>query len=354
MATWRGGRRAVPAALALLLTGLIWVETAWAAGGSPVPAPAGAVDRRESDAPLRVYAGENRIQPDLLRQVDALVEAYLAFYAYINVGLIRDGAVVLTRSYGRNRLDSREVYASVAKPVTAVIALSLLEEGLIRSLDDPIAQYADRYARSLPEQYADTPITFRHLLTHRSGIVHLSRKWKRGKLDLLFRPGTDTSYSTKGYTVLGDVLTETTGKTFNRLVKHYIGEPVEAASFRADPVFLDSPGGRVYSTIRDMALFAAGVMEGRYVSTDLLLEEAFQEYGEDRFGAIGMGWYCDNVGTPDLLAYHAGSNGRPRAYIILEPIQKTGVVLTGRNRSSSRDYYFRELAPRLLEMLRRR
>ena len=171
---------------------------------------------------------------------------------------------------------------------------------------------------------------------------------------LLFRPGTETSYSTKGYTVLGDVLVKITAKTYNRLVKQSVGEPVAAASFRADPVFLDSPGGRVYSTIRDMALFAAGVMEGRYVSTDLLLEEAFQAYGEDRFGAIGMGWYCDLVGTPDLLVYHAGSNGRPRAYISLRPIQKTAVVLTGRNRTSDRDYYFRELAPKLLETLEAR
>jgi CubicO group peptidase (beta-lactamase class C family) len=101
----------------------------------------------------------------------------------------RDGELVLLASLGRRDLGSgRRVerdtifrIASLTKPVTSAAALMLLDEGRF-ALDDPIVLHAPELAhvRVLrdPEgpldatDEAERPITFRDLLTHRSGLTY--------------------------------------------------------------------------------------------------------------------------------------------------------------------------------------
>ena len=299
----------------------------------------------------KYFTGINHLDSDDDLEINTCIQRYLPNYNYINAALVHDGEIILTRTYGANRLDLRDVYASVSKPVTAMIFLQLLEQGIIDSIDDPIELYSSRYAGSMPAEYADTPITFMHLLTHQSGIPHEGRIWQDGALHLLFKPGTEVSYSTKAFRVLGEVLQEITGKSFNRLVQENIGEPVGAASFRADSVILDSPGGRVYSTIEDMARFAIGATDETYVTNELLYGTALKHYAEDASGEICLGWYGTNLDNDDLAAYHAGSNGRPRAFIAVKPIRKMAVALTGRNRSEQGSHDFGQLTIELMEIL---
>src|SRR3954471_24879452 len=101
----------------------------------------------------------------------------------------RDGAVVQTATLGRRDLmsglpverDTIFRIASMTKPVTTVAALMLLDEGRF-DLDEPITQCAPELARMRvlrdPEGPLDQtdeamrPITFRDLLTHRSGLTY--------------------------------------------------------------------------------------------------------------------------------------------------------------------------------------
>jgi len=101
----------------------------------------------------------------------------------------RDGAVLQTAAVGRRELVSgRPVerdtifrLASLTKPVTSVAALMLLDEGRF-ALDEPITGCAPELARMRvlrdpngPLDQTDEarrPITFRDLLTHRSGLTY--------------------------------------------------------------------------------------------------------------------------------------------------------------------------------------
>ena len=101
----------------------------------------------------------------------------------------RGGEVIQSAVIGRRTLDSalpvqRDTIfriASMSKPVTTVAALTLLDEGRF-DLDDPIAKCAPELARlrvlrnpdgPLDESdEAARPITFRDLLTHRSGLTY--------------------------------------------------------------------------------------------------------------------------------------------------------------------------------------
>src|SRR3954471_17354961 len=101
----------------------------------------------------------------------------------------RDEAVVQTAAAGRGdlvsglRVEGDTIFriASLTKPITTVAALMLLDEGRF-DLDDPITQCAPELTRMRvlrdpngpldQTDEATRPITFRDLLTHRSGLTY--------------------------------------------------------------------------------------------------------------------------------------------------------------------------------------
>ena len=298
------------------------------------------------------YTAVNLLSASRSGEIDRVVSSYLKGYSYISVGLIGPDGTLLVRSYGSDRIGKTDVYASVSKPVTATIFFSMLENGEIHSVDDPIGLYSDKYKDVMPADYGNLNLTFKHLLSHQSGIPHHDRIWDRGKLKLAFKPGTQAMYSTRGYGVLGEVLCGIAGMNYNHLVRTYIGEPVGAGSFSAPSFLFEAPGGLVRSTISDMVRFAEGVLDHTYVGSALQHDLQWVPYAQDQQGQIGMGWYLNNVGTDSLAVYHAGSNGKPRAFIALRPDQHIGVVLLGKRSSSKGSQLFYQLAMDLIQELR--
>ena len=297
------------------------------------------------------YSAINLLGDAEAQVLDQILFQFINQYEYISVGLLKENKIIFSGSFGADRIGRKDVYASVSKPVTSIIFFQLLEDGTINSVDDPISSYSEKYSDATPEKFIDSPVTFAHLLTHQSGIPHHDRIWKDGKLDLQFEPGTGTMYSTRGYGVLGDVLCEITGLNYNELVKTYIGQPLEAKSFSANPIFFEAPGGLVYSSITDMAYMAKGVLENTYLADITQKEVQWVPYGEDGVGKVGMGWYVNHYGTDSLAIFHAGSNGKPRAFIALRPIENKGVVLLGKRNESEGSQLFYALASELIHLL---
>jgi len=128
-------------------------------------------------------SGKNSIEDVLRPAIDAGELAGAAALVW------RDGAVQDIATVGRRDLASgapveRDTIfriASMTKPVTSVCALTLLDEGRFE-LDEPIIETAPELARlrvlrdpdgPLDEtDEAARPITFRDLLTHRSGLTY--------------------------------------------------------------------------------------------------------------------------------------------------------------------------------------
>ncbi|UCE22020.1 MAG: serine hydrolase [Candidatus Aminicenantes bacterium] len=295
-------------------------------------------------------AKANRLDNSTRIKVDDKVFDFLLHYKWMAVGIIQDGEIAYLRSFGKkNMLEKDAVYASVSKPVTSVIFVLLLKQGLIRNLDDSIFDYSKKYGQDvMPEQYAGANLTFRHLLTHQSGIPHINKPlWKDGKLNLQFQPGTKTEYSTNGFAVLGEILEEITGKSYSDLVKEYVGKPVQASSFWAEGTFR-APGARVHSTPEDFARFAQGVINHTYMSERDFTNILAKDYGESALGWGGSDWDTD-----DFVMGHAGSNGKPRAYILIKPKKKLGVVLMGEANSTKEDIWFLNLGSILMDIIDR-
>lgn len=270
--------------------------------------------------------GVNQLEAIFSAEIDDIVYEMLPEYFYVNIGLVYDGEVVFTRSYGNNAVNKDYVYASVSKFVTAIIVMQLVVEGKIENLDDNIWKYSPRYENCMPEKYADSPLTIKHLLSFKSGVPHNNEPtWKNGKLNLKFKPGTDTLYTTPGFGILGHVIEGAAGMSFDRAVKTYIGKPVGASSFWAEKVF-KAPGARVHSSIYDMARFVGGVINFEYFSSDIFYNSFLRDHSK------GIGYPCRNLDTLDIMLGASGSNGYPNAHLVFKPKKKLGVVLLARTK----------------------
>ncbi len=176
------------------------------------------------------------------------------------IAIVRDGRLVLARGYGLANVENEEPVepdslfriASISKPITAAATLQLVEEGLL-DLDDRVFQILDEFEP--PEGASIDPrldeITVRHLLQH-SGSWDRDQSydpmWIPGSIErelgvpkpvtcrdvirfmlgqpLDFAPGSRYAYSNFGYCLLGRVLEEKTGRSYEEYVSERVLEPL--------------------------------------------------------------------------------------------------------------------------------
>ncbi|MCB1842048.1 MAG: beta-lactamase family protein [Halioglobus sp.] len=215
----------------------------------------------------------------------AAIDAYIRFSSWRGersgyiVLLARDGVPVYANAAGWKNIEARtpmtldtEVrIASMTKPVTAVAAMLLVEQGLL-GLDDPVAEYLPAFARlrvatsqtagadgSFASRPAATPMTVRHLLMFASGIgpgmgesTDLTSLWEaRGihgqadgdlrqrvdrlaALPLFEEPGTRWRYGASA-DVLAAVVQQVSGRNIGDFMQERIFEPLGMAHTRFEP-----------------------------------------------------------------------------------------------------------------------
>lgn len=185
---------------------------------------------------------------------------------------------------------TRSPLASVSKQFAAVVALLLVDRGVIE-LDDSVR----RHLPDAPAQWND--VSLRQLMTHTAGISHWSDEPgfvpstpmdPAERLALLLRsplitePGTEWRYSSPGYIVLAGALAAAARTPYSQLVTELIideldlrstaaGEPKAAtaaqgyrAGERVDPWQLHSmPGtGDIWSSATDLLRFLTALHSG--------------------------------------------------------------------------------------------
>ena len=160
-----------------------------------------------------------------------------------------DGApIVVTSGYlglgQEERLEPGQPFflGSISKTYTATVALRLVEEGSL-SLDDTLERWLPSFPRG-------SQITIRHLLGHTSGLKDfysyiyfrpdraemvelVTRSWTEAELLELsarfghwFDPGSDWSYSSSNYYLLGVVIERASGLTLAQAYRRYIYGPL--------------------------------------------------------------------------------------------------------------------------------
>ena len=173
----------------------------------------------------------------------------------------REGRIVHVSAVGRRGVDDDRpltedalfrIY-SMTKPITAIAAMMLYEEGAFR-LDDPVAKFLPEFrelevmAGDGTRVPAEKPMTMRHLLTHTAGFSYgfdpedpVDRLLKEvdlwsaanlhglvarlATLPLKFEPGTTWHYSVAS-DVVGAVVERISGRSFNVFLLERVFRPL--------------------------------------------------------------------------------------------------------------------------------
>ena len=240
----------------------------------------------------------------------------------LGIALVRDQSIVWAEGFGwadqeeQNACTVQTVHrvGSVSKLFTDIGIMQLAEGGEI-DLDAPVTRYLADFQ---PENPFGEPITLRHLMSHRAGLV---REPPRGNYfddtqpslaqtvaslnstRLVYAPGTRTKYSNAGIAVVGAVLEETQGKPFAEYLKSALLSPagMEDSAFEPTPELnarlarafmwtLDgrrfeapdfqlgmAPAGSLYSTVIDLSRFMSILFKGGSGPSGVLLQPSTLE-----------------------------------------------------------------------------
>ncbi len=158
-------------------------------------------------------------------QIKALIEE--VGIPALSMAVIQDGKIVYCKAFGvsntelRRSVDSTTIFeaASLTKPVVAVTALKLVEEGVLE-LDKPLYDYLS-YPYENIDDLRIKNITPRMVLSHSTGFPN----WRDKNLEINFRPGEKFSYSGEGFVYLQKVIEKITGKTLDKLVEEKVFSP---------------------------------------------------------------------------------------------------------------------------------
>jgi CubicO group peptidase (beta-lactamase class C family) len=277
----------------------------------------------------------------MTEEISRLMEFYDKNAQFSGTILVaQDGNIIYQDAFGwanrewriPNTLDIRYRIASYTKQFTAVLVMQQVDAGRLR-LDGKVSDYLADY----PGRDGDR-ITIRHLLSHRAGIIdydhlfaHLSLggtvnvggftlqvadavgapdymtlgrlpNTREGLLghfadrDLLFSPGSQSSYSNFGYVLLAVILEQVTGQSYPEILQEAILDPAgmkntgvdvtssilerRASGYVHKPlvgpenIFLDMSwflgSGCLYSTVEDLLLFDQALHGGQLLSDDSL------------------------------------------------------------------------------------
>ncbi len=312
------------------------------------------------------------------------------------VVLVSGDRVVWTRSAGLSNVrvktpaacDTVYLIASTFKTMSATALLQLMDQGKFK-LDDRVNDFlGDLRIEGENKRY---PVTFRHLLTHTSGLpTDFGRHavWEDagppalsdylgGKLRLWRRPGTRVLYSNIAFTLVAHLVEKLSGVPFKDYMRKNVFAPLEmrdtafepradmaerlaipympvrrrAGMFRpVDWVKADAwPAGVVYGTAVDQARWLiANINHGVFKGKRVLSETTFREMTRrqyDRFaGPINGGWLNETSGyglawwvstlEGEKVIAHSGSVNGYTAFLAGNVDRKTGVaILTNGNKA---------------------
>jgi CubicO group peptidase (beta-lactamase class C family) len=264
--------------------------------------------------------------------------------------IARDGKILVSKGYG---LANRELdvpvtpqtkfrIGSMTKQFTAVSIMLLQERGKL-SVKDSVCMYV----KPCPEAWKD--VTIHHLLTHTSGIPDLLRfpefsqtmtlpspvdrtieRFKNKPLE--FKPGEKWDYSNSGYILLGYIVEQVSGKSYEDFVRENIFEPLKMSNSgidrhdtiirnRADgyafekgvivnaryiDMSIPAGAGALYSTVEDLGLWDEALYTEKLLSKKSL-DAIFTPYVKTPFGdSGGYGWYIGKDEANHRVVGHSG------------------------------------------------
>jgi CubicO group peptidase (beta-lactamase class C family) len=213
--------------------------------------------------------------------------------------IIQDGAIRFEKYLLGNDERTRWMSMSVVKSMTAMLVGAALQDGLIRSLDDPVEAYLPRFRGT-----AYDGVTVRHLLTMSSGVAwnetYTDPASDRRRmldaqigqrpgaiLDLMAalpraaEPGSRWNYSTGETQLIGALLRAAVDKPLAEYLSEKLWAPLgmesDATWWLESPDGLEIGGSGLSATLRDYARFGLFLLNDGVIGDTRVLPEGWME-----------------------------------------------------------------------------
>lgn len=338
----------------------------------------------ESVTKTALVPSSNPLKSVTDKKVDTAAKAYIqkANTVGLSIGILKDGKVSLY-NYGeviksKKRLPTANTIfeiGSITKTFTSTILAYYVNEGKV-SLADPVTKY-------LPDSVAHNPelqkVTLLNLSNHTSGLPNLPgnfalqrpydklNPYKNYNRQLLFnylknctldsKPGEKYTYSNLAVGLLGAILEQVSGKSFEQLVADVICTTLQMKSTvqhlypimstRFTTVYDDdgnptptwdfdvlAPAGALRSTINDLLLYA----KANIIKTDTKLSKAIELTHQITFNTdtkLGLAWHIIEVNGVSYYFHNGGTYGS--SSFLAYNIDKSVAVIILSNASASTD-----------------
>lgn len=312
-----------------------------------------------------------------------------------SIALVANDRVIWTNAYGYSNLWARTpatpntVYliGSTFKTMSTYALLQQYEQGKFK-LDDPVNKYLTDF--KIEGEDPQHPITFRHLLTHTSGLptdfgafpvwgdtVPPSLNDYLGKsLKVSRAPMVKVEYSNMAFTLVGYLVQKFSGVPFKQYIQEHIFTPMEMTSTAFEPrpdmeerlsipYVVDEktgsqvgtvrvkasvwPAGLVYGTVLNQANWLicnlnGGEFKGKHLisqqTVDQMMTRQYDQFkggiegiwGNETAG-FGLTWWTE-VRDGDHYFAHSGSVAGYTAFLLGNRDRKLGfAILTNGNRA---------------------
>jgi CubicO group peptidase (beta-lactamase class C family) len=255
------------------------------------------------------------------------IDEYMAADRVSGLLVLKDGKIVLEKyALGRKPTD-RWTSFSVAKSMTSTLVGAAIQDGRIKSIDDPVTRYVPELKGSAYEG-----VTVRQMLMMSSGV-----KWnedyvdpnsdvaKAGdkvtepgvnpmvsylrKLPRAHEPGTKWNYNTGETDLVGVLISKATGETLAQYASEKIWKPY---GMERDAVWMTDPGGQerggtgISMTLRDYGrlgrfIAGGGVANGKPVVPKTWVAEATRREIDNGLGGYGYFWWIRANGSYEAV-----------------------------------------------------
>jgi len=327
----------------------------------------------------------------VLTQADEISIAAMNEHALpgLAVGIIQGGRLIYAKGFGL--ADANEGKAvtpdtvfrigSISKTFTTIGLMQLWEQGRF-GLDDPVNDYLKAYRVQHRDPQAP-PVTFRHLMTHTSGIgefrrvsdlldfrrlfalgakegepVPVLKDYYGGRLTPELYPGEKWAYANHGFATLGQLVEDISGEPFEEYMLEHVIEPL--GMFHTDylrservrdqlahgyqlkrgklaPVnYLEivvRAAGSIFSSVNEMAKYVAALLGGgknehgailKPETLRMMMEPHYQV--DERLTAMGLAFWLEKL-DGHRVAWHGGGWAGFTSAMLVAPDDGLGVVM---------------------------
>lgn len=273
----------------------------------------------------------------------------------LGIGVIENGKLTKVEVYGSLDKQTTAPYntifkvASLTKPIVAMIALKLIDKGLL-DIDEPLYHYwIDPDIKNDMRQKELTP---KLILSHQTGFPNWRYMTESNTLNFQFDPGTKYQYSGEGFEYLRKAIENKFDKSIEELAKEILFDPLNMSDthfwwdsemdetryaqnfnkngekIETQKYYKANAAANLLTTVEDYGKFLEYVVGGAGLSKSLYQQMIAKQVKLKENDFFGLGWeILTDFSNDELALLHTGKDPGVSTLAIWFPKSKNGYII---------------------------